>query len=392
MKQYWFLIVFFFTTLLLGGCAIAAPEVEEPLEEPITGNTSTPLPTESQSPAETPQPTSPPLATYTPTSEPLPEPTATEVPEQVEELTGSLSIYNVNQLEMTMIVEQTNIRGVTWFVSPTNSVGFWTDPTITIFQTENAQQILVVDIPEEYYVYDISPTGNLIACTDDFEQILLLDATTLEKQAAVKPETFVANVHFNHNGTKIIITSMDEMIAIEADALTGEIIKTHSGFSTAAPVYDAVYDRYTDNIVWFSRGRLQLQNPISEMLSSDFSHEDWINSFAISPDGEFLAVATSKTMEDDYSAGIQLWHIATGQKLDFLLTENMPGSLFYTPDGSLLIGTNGEKLTFWNGLTGELVREVSGHIDSIYKAVLSPSGDEILTTSYDGQTILWTLP
>ena len=393
MKLVYYVVTFSIACIiLLTGCSIGMPTSETPFEEPVTADTATETPMATPVYTETSLPTAPPLATYTPTPEPTAIPSATPTQPPIVDLSGPFSIENITELKTTSLAAQENIRDIAWLNAPEPSIGYYFDGTLSIFDSNSSEPLLEIAVPEEYYVFDVSPIGNLIACTDDYERILILSATTLEQVAVVNPETYVANVHFDLSGTKMLITSMDVITAIEADALTGEILKSHSGFSTAAPVYDAVFDRYTDNIIWYARGRMQLQNPINDRLSSDFAHEEWINAFAISPDGEHLAVATAKTLEDDFSPGIQLWHTSTGMALDFLKTDNMPADLFYTVDGSLLIGTDGPKLKFWNATTGELIQETASHVEAIYKASLAPEGDAILTVSNDGQVVLWSLP
>lgn len=369
--------------IAVAGCGLLEPEAQPTQAEIIIVETETPVPT------------TPPLVTYTPTNEP--EADATLTPTAIKEVpnTGSsepISIRNLDRVGMTVLDDKDSLEGITWATTPVESIGLLTGSELSFFDTTNAAKVSEIAIPEPYYVYDISPVGDLIACTDDYERILLLSTSNLEQQAIIIPETFVANAHFSYDGNKIIISSMDEMVAIEADTATGEILKIHSGFSTAAPVYDVVYSRYTNDLVWISRGRVQLQNPISEMLSPDFQHEDWVNAFSISPNGEYLAIATAKSTDTGYSAGIQIWRTTTGEALNFIPTEHIPSALFYSTDGSLLFGPDGFLLRFWDGITGESIQDMAGHIDMIYKASLSPSGDSILTASYDGQTILWHLP
>ena len=376
--------------MILGGCNFPVYNQGSTQEEIVVIPSETPTITSRPTATDTSIPTSPPLATYTPTKEPSAEPSMTPRPPQDSGL--PISIENFDLLQMTILKEIDNLRDVAWLENPVPSLAFLSESNVSFIASEDASPILQVDLPEEYYVFDISPIGNLIACTDDYERILLLSATNLEQRAVINPETFIANVHFDATGTRLIITSMEQMVAIEADALTGEIIKIHSGFSTAAPVYDAVFSRYTNDIIWYARGRIQLQNPINDRLSSDFRHEDWVNAFSISPDGEFLAVATAKSTSDGYSPGIQLWHTSTGEALSFIQTDNIASDLFYSADGSLLIANDGVVLKFWDTSTGELLKEMTGHIDAIYAVSLSPNGEKILTASTDGQVILWHLP
>lgn len=359
------------------------------------------LPIESQSssleeeqvviqPSETSLPTAVPMATYTPTTVPVPDNTVSPTPE--EELPGALSLANIHQISMTAFEQKENIRGIGWIISFNASIALLSGYELSVFNASDASLIRQIGIPAEYAIFDISPDGSLLACTDDYQRVLLLSTVDLSQVAVIEPDTFVSSANFNAEGTKIVIASNDILVAIEADTRTGDVIKVHSGFSTAAPVYSVVYSQYSDDLVWYSRGRVQIQNPISDLLSTDFRHEDWVNSFAISPDGEYLATGTAKSIEGVSSPGIQLWRIATGEDLGFIKTDYIPSSLFYSKDGTLLIGAVGTTLNFWDTSTGELIIEYSGHIDSIYTASLSPSGDAILTASTDGQTILWHLP
>jgi WD40 repeat protein len=152
----------------------------------------------------------------------------------------------------------------------------------------------------------------------------------------------------------------------------------------------SVYSHYTDDI-WYSRGTAQVQNRASQAMSSIFGHEDWIISFSIDPARQFLAIGTAKTTESGYEPGIQLWDLNAGSQGRFIASANLPIALFFASDGSVLIGTDGANLNVWDPNNGQLLQSFSGHLESIYRAVLSPDGRSVLTVSFDEQMILWQL-
>ena len=380
MKVKSILVVCIAVCFLFSACSIL--EQEEPVEIPTLS-----------APTQTPPPTSAPLVTYTPTDEAKTAATETPVPTEPAEddSNTAINIDNVGLLSMTVLDEQASLDGVAWMDKTSNELAFLSGNEIDIVSAQSSEVISKQIVPEEYYIYDMSPIGNLIAVTDDMYTIKILTADTLEQIVIIEPDTAIGNAHFSYDGDKLLITSLEEMVAIEADTHTGEILKTHTGFTTAAPVYDASYDRYTGDIIWIARGTAQIQDISTDALSPKFGHEDWINASSISPDGKWIAFSTTKSTDDGYTPGIQVWQTENGEQSYFVPTNNTSQYLYHSLDGSLLFGSDGDQLRFWDAKTGKSLQEFSGHVDGIYKVSLSPDGSAIITSSYDGQTILWQL-
>ncbi len=335
-----------------------------------------------------------PLVTYTPTDEPEDTPTetpvaATEIPPLVEE--APISIENYQHLAVVEQVPSENPEEIAWADSPDEPLSVITGHQIITYDQATLEELLASTLPEEMMVYEISPFGNFIAVTNDMMTVQILDARTLDLHIVIDPQTPINNVHFSPDETRVLISSMDEWAAIEADIDTGAILQTYRGFETAAPVYDVVYSHYTDDIVWIARGTAQVQNRTSQAMSAIFGHEDWISSFSIDPARQFLAIGTAKTTESGYEPGIQLWDLNTGSQGRFIASTNLPNALFFANDGSVLLGTDGANLNVWDPDNGQLLQSFSGHLESIYRAVLSPDGGSVLTVSFDEQMILWQL-
>ncbi len=77
--------------------------------------------------------------------------------------------------------------------------------------------------------------------------------------------------------------------------------------------------------------------------------------------------------------------------------DSLPGkvnSLHYSQDGRMLVAASGVAGLFgyaviWDAVTGEKIREFSGHRDAMIDAELSPDGSLLATCSYDRKVILW---
>jgi WD40 repeat protein len=162
-----------------------------------------------------------------------------------------------------------------------------------------------------------------------------------------------------------------------------------TGFEFAGPVYSVTYAPLSHDLIWVSRGTAMVQNMDSQQISTTFYHEDFINSYTLNADGSMLVVATARTWEGNYHPGIQVWNRNTGEDLGFITTESLARGLALTNDGSLLFGSDGNKLCAWNPASGALVAAFEGHQDLISFVSLSPDNRRILTGSFDNTVILW---
>ena len=113
----------------------------------------------------------------------------------------------------------------------------------------------------------------------------------------------------------------------------------------------------------------------------------WAYCLTFSPDGKTLtAVVKNEILQ---------WSVETGEKLN----TNFPNvdkisSLEYSPAGELVVAGGSNVLgiiTFFNPVTGEKIRSITGHNHRVTTFVFSPDGRYLLTGSMDKSFKLWSV-
>jgi WD40 repeat protein len=108
---------------------------------------------------------------------------------------------------------------------------------------------------------------------------------------------------------------------------------------------------------------------------------DWVNTVASSPDGNAFASAGGGW--EGFNPGIHLWNADTGELIKtFGLRAYDTLCLVFSPDGNMLVSgnQNGDNdLYLWNAHTGELIKTFTGHTDDVNSVVFSPDGNTIVS-------------
>ncbi len=107
---------------------------------------------------------------------------------------------------------------------------------------------------------------------------------------------------------------------------------------------------------------------------------------AVSPDGQFIAVAGEDTRVFIFDAAHgKLKTIFTGHS-DFV------NALAFSPDGSILVSAGAEdRILLWDMKTGKIGRTLQGHSDEVNALAFNPNGTVLASASADSNVILWNL-
>ncbi len=199
----------------------------------------------------------------------------------------------------------------------------------------------------------------------------------------------VGNVSFSPDLQYTAVTQAEMWEVILYDFNNGSEVRRLSGFETAAPVFDAGFSASPQWIIWHARAKAQLQEVESGTLSPEFSHEDFLSAFTLSPDGTILATAAGKTVNGTFSPAVTLWDVTSGAEMHTLILPATANALSFSPDGKLLAVAEGSELQVWHVSNGVLLAAFTEHLDTIALVKFSPDGKTIATAGYDNQLYLW---
>lgn len=126
-----------------------------------------------------------------------------------------------------------------------------------------------------------------------------------------------------------------------------------------------------------------------------------VKTIAFSPDGRYLAMATSDKTDDNSESNVSLWETTSGRKIAYMQSigdaESRTGyprvnTLAFSPDGRYLAGTGKGTATWvWEAVSGRGVTYMS-HEDSVNAIAFSPDGKYLATASKDKTARVWQIP
>ena len=123
--------------------------------------------------------------------------------------------------------------------------------------------------------------------------------------------------------------------------------------------------------------QIQEQNQFS-------GHQGWVLSVSFSPDGKYIATASS-----DRTA--KLWDLSGNQLAQFIGHLDGVLSISFSPNGEYIATASADGTArLWN-LSGNQVAQFIGHQHRLFSVSFSPNGEYIATASADGTARLWDL-
>jgi len=228
--------------------------------------------------------------------------------------------------------------------------------------TQSLLQTIPMSSSDSGYIEDIAfhPGGELVAVAAEYDTVLIYDISREQVfQRIFYPYGRIFDLAFNPQGTILAVGDDDD---------------THP-YNDPGEVY-----------LWDMEKRDWLSDP----LEADFGG---VNRMTFSPDGKTIAVATNVYLFDyksDHQGEILLWDMTSGEPIPHPLNklQERTYEVFFSPDGSRLIGDVGEKIKIWYAESGSpigrpFIYEPSEALE------MSPKGDFLTSVREDGAVLLW---
>ncbi len=133
------------------------------------------------------------------------------------------------------------------------------------------------------------------------------------------------------------------------------------------------------------QSRVALYNPTNAHPTASWEVEGKARSIEFSPDGLYIAVATSL-------GNVEVWNVATAQRVSPVMKHDTDARLaLFTPDNARLVSCSfDETARIWDWRTGrqEFLLPHKGYVRSLR---ISPYGTKVLSASDEGSAQLWDL-
>jgi len=123
--------------------------------------------------------------------------------------------------------------------------------------------------------------------------------------------------------------------------------------------------------------QIQEQNQFS-------GHQSWVWSVNFSPNGEYLATAST-----DRTA--RLWDLSGNELTQFIGHQGEVVSVNFSPDGQYLATASNDRTARLWDLSGNKLTQFIGHQGRVLSVNFSPNGECLATASTDGTARLWDL-
>ena len=260
-----------------------------------------------------------------------------------------------------------------------------------LYDGSTFEEIANYDVSENGALYNVSPDGIALAYSLKDEDLILYDVLHQKEIRKIHPDFYYSDAKFSPNGKYLAVISMEEIQIHIWDVDSGKEFTTLEGFETAAPVYSGIFGEDNKTFLWLSRGTVQPMDIKSKTMGPAFSHEDFVSSMALSPDGKILATAAAGTVNGKFTALTRLWNAKTGDELAYFTNADSFSSLTFSPDGSILAAGTNKLIIFWNTIAQKQLATVPAGNDYINSLAFSPDGTQLVSCSADGIAKIWKI-
>ena len=333
-------------------------------------------------------------------------------------------------------------HGVSAVVSSPDGYRFVTgsgDQTVRLWDIRlNAQTIRCIRTWQGYInrirAVAFNPDGRTVASGSDDNNVRLWDVLTGECLKTFQGHAdWVTSVIFSPDGQTLLSGSEDHTIKLW-DVMSGKCLRTFKGHTDWISSITLSFTSEAAILASSSEDRtVKLWNIDSGVCLRTLSgHIKDIKSVAFSPDGKMLASASCDGMlklwdistgnclstfqkNDDLSPlsyglrsvvfssdgrtlvtggcdqALRFWNISTGDRYRVWEDIDKVGSIILSSEKQILFSNSGKFIKLWDFRTGECLKTLEGHSNSVTSIALSPDNQLLVSGSYDETAKLWNI-
>lgn len=337
-------------------------------------------------------------ATEAPTITPPVPGTAAPATPTFEPVAREITVENAANLSASVIAPASNVQAIVW-AKDSSTLGIITqNPDANGNEVSSAVMMDAKTLATTAFfastdgrIADISSDGKSAAVVSSDQSTLnvydLVDSN--RNTISITPGYLINNVTFAPNGKSFAISSYESWQVILHSMPDGAEVKTLTGFETAAPIYNAGFKGSNDVIAWHARVTIQTQTVSSGNMGVATSSEDFVDQYALSPDGKLLASAAMKTIDGNYTSTVTLWNASSGSEVRILILEQPVSCMAFSADGTMLAIGTGSDIQVFDVSSGTRLATLSGHSGPPKAIAFAPDGYSLASAGEDNQLILW---
>lgn len=346
-----------------------------------TTQKSEPLPTLTSTAEDT---AAPPILSLTPSPAPTASPQVTAAP-------GVIDLSNVETLTTTHSLQVDGAMQFTWLAGASPALAVGTAQEIAVYSPESPDPVASVPAgnpaqlasassqskiawseaggvvklwdgaPDsepasfegsygEITSLALAPAGDLLAAAGFDNGLSLWDTTSGDPAQTWDLPSFLANLAFSPDGSRLAGIDPQSFSAHIFDLETREEVHSLTWEGHASPVlYGAFFSPDWTRLAWVARGTVQLVDAETGEPGPSMQHEDFVSDLAWSPDGALIVTLAAGEFEGSFSPLILIWDAATGEPAHIIPLVDFPISVEFSPAGdSLAVLLNTGEIQLWS--------------------------------------------
>jgi WD40 repeat protein len=202
---------------------------------------------------------------------------------------------------------------------------------------------------EEANTLAFSPDQVMVATGYEDGTVKLWNSSTRQVTVELSGPEGVYDLGFSPEGDRLAVSGQFSEALLTIWDLDGNPVGAFSPLGlVAGPVASPLLSPDWKTLAWISRGTVVLIDSDSEEELHRFSHEDFVQGVAFSPDGRLLVTSAMQTIAGGFQPVVQIWDTQTGEAIHILVLDAMPTRLVFSPDGTLLAMAVDKMVVVWD--------------------------------------------